>query len=78
LTFKTELIKKTTEGFLWSQKGKRTAEHKKEIINTSFQSEKKTEKGPKDPKGHLPKLKWEDCGSSEVPRYTLGLHVANA
>lgn len=29
-------------------------------------------------KGHLPGLKWEDCGRFEVPRCTLGLHVANA
>lgn len=27
---------------------------------------------------HLPELKREDCGSSQVLKYTPGLHVANA
>lgn len=57
-------MRETTDGFLWSQKGKTTSEH-----------ESKTNC---DEKNHIPGLKWEDSGSFEVPWCTLGLHVAYA
>ena len=41
-TWKVKRIRKTTEGFLWSQKkGKTTSEHEKKIINASYQPGKK-------------------------------------
>lgn len=39
LTRKVKLIRKTIEGFLWSQKGKTTSEHEKKIMKIHYTSQ---------------------------------------